>query len=196
MFWRQNTAEKIELPEVKPPSILTRPKPRLVVNNDDDRMLEYERLADEIGLKSAAIVQTRILRVMAENGIPRYDYGEVYAYLKRIAVREGQIFIWQPLRERDMPKGWVMRGGDNPADSSRGHGSYQNEWKYRPYNKAVPIEVLRHVKIIQERVPEALFFVSDYAAPDPDPFIMTRALDTNIIVFGCWDEPGFFAEKK
>ena len=188
MFWKYNTVEKVK---IEYPQVPVRPKPKLVVSNDrQNRMSGYDRIADEIGLKSAAIIKDRILRVMTENQIPRYDYAEVYAYLRDIALKQGQVFIWQPLRQQD---------GENfylPGYKVDAHGSYYSGGRsYFAYDKAVPIEMLRRVKIIGAAVPEARFFVSNYADPNPDPFIMTVTSDYEIIVFGCWDEPGFFAKE-
>lgn len=78
-----------------------------------------------------------------------------------------------------------------------GHGSYKDEWAYRPYNKAVPVKILRWVKKIQEKFgKDVLFFVSDYAVPRPDPFIMVTAPDVSRIIFGVWDEPAFDDDEK
>lgn len=64
------------------------------------------------------------------------------------------------------------------SEVPRGHGSYYDAWAYRPYDRAIPIHILRHVKTIQARFSDSVpFFVSDYAVLQPDPFIMVTALD-------------------
>ena len=181
MFRRSNIAVQ----QLGP--IMERPKPKLVINNNA-RFSEYCKLATELGLRSAAIIRAEILQVMADNAIQGYDPEEVYQYLKKKANEHGQIWIWRPLRERDRVE-WNIAGRD-------GNGSY---WSgspvYRPYDRAVPFEVLRNAKVIQDRVPDALFWVSDYAVPNPDPFIAATALDVGQIIFGVWDEPGFFQNR-
>lgn len=154
----------------------------------------YEELSRELGFFPAQLLEEQINRFLADQEIPVYDYKEVDRYLTVIARQQKKFWIWRPLRERDKPQGWGWTGHHDEDDSEvpRGHGSYYDMWAYRPYDKAVPIHILRHVKTIQERFGDSvLFFVSDYAVPDPDPFIMVTALDVSRIVFGVWDEPTF-----
>ena len=182
MFWKTNVAVQ-KTSTMAEPIVIERPKPRLVVNNKSLGS-EYEQLEKAIGLNSAAIVEAKILKTIVANKIPTYDLASVNEYLIDIAVSKGKIWIWRPLRKRDKPGDWHW-------GNLNSHGSYMDTWKFRPYDKAVPLRILRHVKIIQDAVPEALFFVSDYAVSNPDPFIMVTALDVSKIVFGFWDEPGF-----
>ena len=160
----------------------------------------YENLAEEIGFAPAKLLEEQILRFLKQEGIHVYDYQEVDAYMTAIAVERKKIWIWRPLREQDIIEGWSWRGHDGVKfnrNDIRGHGSYRNEWEYRPYDKAVPIEILREVKKTHDHFGEKVkFFVSDYADPRPDPFIMVTALDVNRIIFGFWDEPGFAGKGK
>jgi len=170
-----------------------RPTPRLVAVGGVP-LGAYEDLAKELGFLPAQLLEEQLRRFLAEKEVQIYSYAEVDAYLAALAEKEGKAWIWRPLREKDKPD-FGYRGRANPEkgiDQYRGHGSYRDEWNYRPYNKAVPIHILRHVKNIQDKFGDQVkFFVSDYAVPDPDPFIMMTALDVSQIIFGVWDEPGF-----
>ena len=193
MFWKSNTTTAKQLVEIIPTSI-ERPKPRLIVDNKSLDS-EYEQLAEDLGLHSAAVIEAKIVKVLARNKISTYDLTSVLKYLASQAEPCGKFVIWRPLRERDKPKGWCWRGSiPHSKIIDKFHGAYgQNfpDWVFRPYDKAVPLRILRDVKKIQDAVPESLFFVSDYAVPSPDPFIMVTVLDAAKIVFGVWDEPGF-----
>lgn len=159
----------------------------------------YEELATELGFLPSKLLEEQLLRFLAEQKIPVYNYNEVHLYLKQKAKEQGKYYIWRPLREQDKPSGWHMssqEGNDGDEDTfGEGHGSYHNGWDYRPYDKIIPIHILQRVKKIAEKFPSALFFVSDYAIPNPDPFIMVTALDVQRIVFGVWDEPAFEANE-
>lgn len=160
----------------------------------------YEELATELGFLPAQLLEEQLYRFLNENKIPTYDGDEVDKYLAAHAEQEEKVWIWRPLRECDQPEGWHWEGRESEVlgiSEWEGHGSYRNDWNYRPYEKAVPIHILRHVKKIQDKFGDrVLFFVSDYAVPDPDPFIMVTALDVNKIIFGVWDEPGFSTSNK
>ena len=157
----------------------------------------YESLSAELGFRPAQLLEEQLKRFLVEQKIPTYNLAEVDKYLTHIARAENKFWIWRPLREKDTPQGWGWNGRRDVSKGDEmykghGHGSYTNEWEYRPYDKAVPIHILRRVQKIQEKFgAEALFFVSDYAVPNPDPFIMVTALDVDRIVFGVWDEPTF-----
>lgn len=123
-----------------------------------------------------------------------FNYCEVVRYLSAIAEEESNHLCWRPLRNRDIPTvtefdsrgnwGW---GEENTHDHYHG-----NLWACRPYDKAVPFEVLQTVMEVEQKFPGRLhFFVSDIS-PDPDPFIILTARDMDRIVFGVWDEPAFF----
>ncbi len=188
--------------EETPASVFTPPeKPvPMPANHGTEPLGTYETLADELGFQPAQLLQEQLLRFMNDERIPTYDYVKVDAYMAALAEEQDKGWIWRPLREQDKPGGWSWEGRDTKAlgeTYGRGHGSYKDEWNYRPYDKAVPIRILRQVKKIQDKFShKVLFFVSDYAVPDPDPFIMVTALDVQKIVFGVWNEPGFGTESE
>lgn len=143
----------------------------------------------------AKLLQEKIYRFLAEKGIPVFDYGEVDNYLTNIAYKMNRFWIWRPLRDRDKTNNvWPGHRADGELQRF-GHGSYQVGSRYRRYDKAVPLHILKQVQIVEEEFEEQVgFFVSDYAVTDPDPFIMVTALDIDRIIFGVWDEPSFFGK--
>jgi hypothetical protein len=176
-------------------SVPTKPAARPIAAGSEP-LGTYEALAKELGFLPAQLLEEQLKRFLAESRIQVYPYQEVDKYLATLAENEGKAWIWRPLREKDKPD-YAYSGRANKEkgiDQFRGHGSYRDEWNYRPYDKAVPIHILRQVKKIQDKFGDQVkFFVSDYAVPDPDPFIMVTALDVDRVIFGVWDEPGFGA---
>lgn len=156
----------------------------------------YEELAKELDFNPGELLTEQLIKFMEENNIPRFSYMEMTKYLTHKAEKAGKNWHWRPLRERDKPVGWQW--GAPPSWNGRkyiGHDWYSDEWRCRPYDKAIPIDILRNVKKIQDKFEDKVyFFVSDYSVPQPDPFIMVTALDVPRIVFGVWDEPAFFGE--
>ena len=145
-----------------------------------------------------------MLAFLAKKGIPRFDYNQVDRYLAAIAEKDGKVWIWRPLREKDK-LGWERHGRHSMLPGhhhSRGHGSCRSEWEYRPYQRAIPIRILRQVNEIKAEFGDKIkFLVSDFKEAEspnfrdfPDPFISVVALDMEVIVFGVWDEPGFSDE--
>jgi hypothetical protein len=166
----------------------------------------YESIAKELSYEPAQLLQEQIFRFLKENNIRIYDFDTVDHYLAAIAEQEGKVWIWRPLRQQDAPNwgagecgrnnhiGWWGRAPTGcTGQVFAGHGSCRpKEWVYRPYDRAVPIRVLRDVKKIEGRFGNRVkFLVSDYAVPKPDPFIAVTAPDVNPIIFDVWDEPGF-----
>lgn len=79
-----------------------------------------------------------------------------------------------------------------------GRGYYRpDDHQCRPYDKVIPMRILDRVREIEEYIPGRIrFFVSDYVDPRlRDPFIAAKIgwgrLFDDLIVFDCWDEPGF-----
>ncbi|HBP00777.1 MAG: hypothetical protein UY41_C0016G0005 [Candidatus Moranbacteria bacterium GW2011_GWE1_49_15] len=154
----------------------------------------YETLAAEVGFYPLQLFKEQLMRFLAEEKIPNYDYGQVDKYMTHMAEKEGKIWIWRPLRAKDGKLGSENLMGHTKKNEPdwRGHGSFYNGYPgYSQYDKFVPPHILRLVKKISERFPKLAFFVSDYAVPNPDPFIMMMTEGIDPIVFGVWDEPTF-----
>lgn len=179
-----------------------RPRPRLVKAMEPSKMSEYESLAREIDFYPGQLLQERIKSFLAEHGIETFDNNEVHRYMEKEATsaslpgvkngRSGEadrkkslrhrVYSWRPLRAID------------------GHATWRwpSYYDANPYDKAVPVHILRQVKLINDHFngqsSVVKFFVTDYAVPNPDPFIAVRGAGTELIVFGVWDEPEFFSK--
>lgn len=163
-----------------------KPEPREVQPPlEDNELKAHIRVTEALGYLPPALLGAKLLNYFKENGIKVYDYDSVSDYLKGKAEAQGKKFIWRPLRSQDKEAGYSWGGFGE-------HGSYHKHWDYRPYAYAVPLRVLATVeKMVEQFGDKVKFFVSDYAVPKPDPFIMVTALDIPMFVFDHWDEPDF-----
>lgn len=178
--------------------VLTRPLPAMpkFVVAPEARM-SYRELADDLGFRPAELVRAELIEFFVTNQIPLFDYNAVAGYLTAKKVQEGaKKWCWRPLREKDAVDyswstneyGWIVDGGYN---SSRG--------ECPPYQRLVPQHALEKVMMVEAAFgPDARFFVSDYPAVLPDPFIMvvpsitpSGSMSPYILIFDVWDEPDF-----
>lgn len=166
--------------------------------NETEEIKSYFDLCKEVEFYPAQLFKKQLLLFFIEENIPVYDIEKVTKYLCHQAQKTSQrtIWIWRPLREKDVDlpsfKSTLMANREYPHDDN---GSYRPEYAgwNTIYDKLIPMFILERVKKIENKfgdVPK--FFVSDYQAVNPDPFIMvtTKGLKESI-VFGMWDEPGF-----
>ena len=192
MFSRRSAA--IEQPQ----PALVRPEPQ-TPEHAVVPIGSYEELAGELGFMPAQLLQEQLLRFLAEQNIPVFDFDRVFDFMtaltKRMAKEQNEddlAWFWRPLRKADKT-GHRWDGGGDRGYVTWKYGFYNdNSNNCRPYHRLVPIHILRHARTIEDRFGEQLkFFVSDIAVVDPDPFIMAWAVDMPPVVFGVWDEPGF-----
>lgn len=159
----------------------------------------YEEVAQSIGFMPAELVCAKLLAFFEEKSIELFDYDQVVTWLsmKKKQVRQ-ESWCWRPLLGSDIATGYQW--GDRAEFGNLKDGYYHSRnWECRPYEQLVPIPVLENVAMIKERFGDHVkFFVSDYATPRPDPFIMVRpamcnsGLDKDYhFIFAHWDEPGF-----
>jgi len=160
---------------------------------DDNERAVYEKICGSIGFEPADLLYTRILAFFKEKRIRVFDYGEVSAYMKQKAEKEDKVWFWRPLRPADVIAGWRWDNGVNPVSGAFNHDYYNPvRWECRPYAKAVPLRVLARVEQIHRQFGDRVkFLVTDYAVPQPDPFIAVEALDMPRTIFDYWDEPNF-----
>lgn len=151
-----------------------------------------------------------IVNALAELGLRTYDESAVAAYLK--TVYGATPFGWRALRDKDNPLCERMWRAGSYVDHN---GRWVDTWSecgavgfggfgkgamrviggkdVALYAKPVPLPVLLTIEAIQQRVPDALFFVSDEARRMPervDPFLMVLVAGERYIVER-WDEPSF-----
>jgi hypothetical protein len=182
------------LPALVRPSPLKN-RPAAVIGFD-----EYLALANDLKIgpaQTGQVLQRAVADTLWEHNIEMYSYGDVVAYMTKVANKANALFCWRPLRERDHAPGKAQRNGDWGWGDEARHDHYRPHlWGCRTYDKPIPFDVLQNVKLLEDKFPERLhFFVSDYRAVDPDPFMMVTARDMSRIVFGVWDEPAFFRDR-
>lgn len=161
----------------------------------------YEEVAQSLGFLPAELVRTQLLKFFKEEGIKLYHYGQVSAWLTKKKVEaKVEHWCWRPLRHKDIITDYLW--GYDSVKRRWADGFYSSNsksWECRPYARLVPKHALEKVAKIEAKFGDHVkFFVSDYAAPDVDPFIMVRPAFVNDahyviyeFVFDAWDEPGF-----
>jgi hypothetical protein len=162
----------------------------------------YEEVAESIGFAPSELIVTQIANFLEEEGIQRYDWGEVDRWLKsKLKEMNAETWCWRPLRTRDRITEYRWGRVDWINGEHRWSGGfYRND--YCPvYDRLVPAHALQKVAKIDTRFGEQTkIFVSDFYDGrniDPDPFIMVRPavhsydVLASTFIFDVWDEPGF-----
>lgn len=169
-----------------------------------EKQRSYEEVAKSLGFTPTELIRAQLIEFFEHEGIKLYDYGQVSAWLsKKKEQAKAMNWCWRPLRGNDVITEyewgiiWRSFGGADCFD-----GFYSSKQSgCRPYERLVPLHALEKVAKIQAKFGESVkFFVSDYASPAADPFIMVRPatphtgeLSEYNLVFDVWDEPGFGA---
>jgi hypothetical protein len=169
---------------------------------------EYVKLAKQLGIsgpEKALAERTRadeFAAFISEAGILAYPRERVRAYLN--AQYGGTPWGWRAVREKDNP---MVVGRRALGSYVAGDGTIDNgyeAWNKRNdiliggpdtalYAKPIPMPVLLTMKRIEEKFPQATFWISDEAKRLPipkDPFLMVRFGGLALIVER-WDEPRF-----
>lgn len=185
---------------VPPAPVLQHPKAHPVTARPEHEVQQYAKQCALLDFEPAELLLAQIHVFMEKNGIPFYQYAEVDVWL-RSKCPYGKVWVWRPLRPKDATKDWEIVGDNRGPVIWRknitvlGHGSYAyNEIGRFPYSRLVPFSVLQNVAKLETAFPDKLlFFVSDYQAAVPDPFIAlnTKCTGGNMLIFDAWDEPGF-----
>ena len=159
----------------------------------------YNEIAESLDFVPTELTRARLLGFFEADGIKLYDYSQVKAWLTgKKEQAKATHWCWRPLRKKDIPNdqwGW------NQESRKWEDGFYLNNWTCCPYDRLVPTHALEKIVKIKARFGDRVkFFVSDYASPNPDPFVMVRpampipegiAADEYLLIFDVWDEPGF-----
>jgi hypothetical protein len=152
----------------------------------------YLKLAASIGLSSAATDEARLTMAISDLGLKVYDFNKVDEYLfdQAYKINPNTRWVWKPMREADMhaiaavsPGGWIsQRSGMGTVESKQ-------------YAQKIPAGVLATIGAVLEKMPDAVFMVSDYETVKPDPFLCVTtgklAPEGKIWIISQWDEPGF-----
>ena len=146
---------------------------------ETNSLVGYLELAEDIGYCPPELLMGLLHNFIRQNKIKTYKYEEVDKWL--INKAKGKNWYWRPLREKDKLD------------------SFSNI-SCEIYDKLIPFHALKKLKIIGEEFGDQVsFFVSDYTSEMPDPFVMVVPKNVNknvelesfIIIFDMWDEPGF-----
>ena len=167
---------------------------------ESQKAASYGEVAQSLGFVPAELTRAQLLEFFETDGIKLYDNDQVNAWLaKKKAEAKAELWCWRPLREKDIITGYLWGYDAEKRRWSDGfYSSTHKSWECRPYARLVPQHALEKVAKIEAKFGDRVkFFVSDYAAPDVDPFIMVRPTMCNdgganyCLVFDAWDEPGF-----
>jgi hypothetical protein len=173
--WPIPTSQALTIPGSDPARIDS-------IKTAEPQIGDYIKLAAELGLDP----DLRLCLMAHEVRV--FDYAAVCQHMESLATAAGARWFWSPLRPKD---------GECPhMDGYRtGDGDRQGfTWLGRRYAHTVPIHVLERVaKIEREFAGRAYFFVSDYAAPDPDPYLMVTDGRGTPFVTDRWAEPAWQA---
>lgn len=166
---------------------------------ESQKQRSYEEVAQQLDFDPAELTRAQLLEFFWTEGITLYDYDQVNAWLgKKKAEAKAKLWCWRPLREKDIITAY--RWGFDYEKGKWNDGFYRaKNWSCRPYDRLVPLHALLKVAKIEGKFGDRVkFFVSDYATPDVDPFIMVRPAmcDSGTqaeynLIFDVWDEPGF-----
>lgn len=168
---------------------------------ESEKQRSYDEVARKLGFMPPELTRAQLLEFFEERGIKLYDYAQVKAWLTKKKVEaKAENWCWRPLREKDVINDyhWGYDAENNKWDDGF-YSASKKGWECRPYARLVPQHALEKVEQLEARFGDSVkFFVSDYADPDVDPFIMVRPTKCNdrghyILVFDAWDEPGFGA---
>jgi hypothetical protein len=186
---KKSLAVEVQQKEVR---IIEKPKPKLHIVKKES-FEDYEKFAEQLGFKPAQLIEVKLLKFLEQNNIEIFSYEEVFWYMVDKAEKERKFWCWSPLREKDHSKNIEINFSFIDKDGNRiPHGNYQHG-RCSVYDKLVPMRVLKRVQQIENEFPISglSFFVSDYAVPKPDPFIMVTYPRARMIILDVWDEPDF-----
>lgn len=180
----------------------TKPSLQLVTPElSEEQFREYAELSKEIGYSNPQMLKQQVELVLQRSNVQVYDLDHVYEYMLGMAQKQGDWYTWNwyALRQSDLSKVELNHHSktfSRPTNNRRSEIIFYGRFANGVYGKTVPIHILRMVKELEkdldmERIG---FYVTDYTAVNPDPFICLTAHGLPIYVFGVWDEPGFFAK--
>ena len=166
---------------------------------EPQKQRSYEGVAQSLGFIPAELTRAQLLEFFEDEGIKLYDYEQVSAWLTNKKVEaKAENWCWRAFREKDIITDYLW-GHETGVWIDGFYSSSYKKSECRPYERLVPMHALEKVAKIEAKFGDRVkFFVSDYAAPGADPFIMVRpamcdsgTLAEYNLIFDVWDEPGF-----
>ncbi len=149
MLFTSRSRHEPEEVTVRPAEPPPKPEPEVAgVLGDAYPMREYEALATELAFAPPQMLEDKLIRFLVHNDIKIFNYAAVDCYLAHHAEKVEKVWIWRPLRKRDLFH-WEFMGREAHHQKYWAHGSFTSNdrpW-CTPYQRAVPIEILRMVKL-------------------------------------------------
>ncbi len=201
-LWQKNspaeTSAVMERDDKSAASTISRRIPRKPVPQPEEArpdLAAYFELAEQLDFAPQDVVTELLCHVMAKLDIPTFDHGDVARYLQHQCQKAGyKRWCWRPLRPKDVIKHFMWGESEKRSDY------YCSDLvQCHPYHRQVPIETLRRVAAIEEKMGKypIAFFVSDWEQKNLDPFIMVTyagkaySPESQFVIFDFWDEPAF-----
>jgi len=172
---------------------LRRTKPLATYDENDSILLEHQRLAAKLGVRTISGTGVRALvSVLEEIGARIYDFDQVEAFMTKKAEDARREWHWYPLRASDQN---VIRTQDTERRRigdyswSRDSGSFSTQL----YPEIVPLPVLMTADSIVEKLGDKVSFYVAALGEKIDPFLGVRlkSAPDQMFVVERWDEPSF-----
>lgn len=181
---------------IRPQRALAAPTVNLSPAKVGPELFAYATLAAEIGFAPQELPDLQLEDFLRQNGIQVLEYGYVCSRMNNLADMASATWYWHPLRSRDAdcaPWDGLWASSDyGVARTANGHYARQ-----APYNRVVPMHILQLVQCIEAGFDgPARFFVTDYQAVEPDPFLMVKVSGGTPYVIGEWAEPCWRVDPK
>lgn len=192
-------------PPEAPPLVVAAPKkpePELkgLTIEEFDAMRSYADVAESVGFRPSQLVLCEIYDFLEKSGIEIYDNNDVRKWLDSKLPPGVKFWCWRPLRKKDVLE--EFRWGFDSNSSIPTSSAYysHSRWECRQYDSLVPLHALKKAEALTLRFGDDVkIFVSDFAVPDADPFMMVRPTlcDSGSggrqykVIIDMWDEPGF-----
>ena len=164
---------------VKTATILNPPmSPNIPSISSEEEYDTYLSIAYDLGLENKQLTIEKMRQVFAENNYTVYNNDNVSAYLED----KGQYnWAWYGIRQKDID-----------AKLETLYSSISNTKEI--YSKKIPLRILEKIQIINNAVPESLFFISDSSAMSTvhDIFLMvTGSSRISFYICDYWNEAEF-----
>lgn len=174
---------------------------------DSSKLAAYHALAQKVGVPTHSPVIEEFKCFLNDNQITTYPLDRVVRYMDIKAERHNKHrtgWCWCPLREKDRSTHGKIEFGTAHRRETFNHGfvttlsDYFHNYDAPLYTHRVPMHALEKIALIEDKFQKPVaFLVSDYAAKDPDPFLMAIVHNELMrqgegrFVIDFWDEPGF-----
>lgn len=203
---------------------LAAPTPDVLTIGESGTDAEYRQLCEQLGIRNAAVVRADLEAVLFDEGIRVYSRTAVNDYMGELVKAENARLEadWCE-KNPEWAKGYYEEQAEIAKNSAKNRaksitytlvfsqhitGPPTIRWDWRGIRKcdakrtnlaglyphAIPYSALLTMASILARVKDALFFVSNYEAVKPDPFMLVTHKLLGLAegyVIDRWNEPRF-----